>query len=91
MEKMQNRYLIVIAIMLLTSVFVHYFYKAGDFVGQSYIKLRLNLALNKYGRKEKSGSLIRVSTPVFREDYKSASIMLTSFIGDLYPYLSKYL
>jgi EpsI family protein len=70
---------------------IYYFYKAGDFLGKSYIKLRLNLALNKFGRKEKSGSLIRVSTPVFGEDYKSASNMLTSFIEDLYPYLTKYL
>ena len=29
-----------------------------------------------------------VSTPVFGEDYKSASNMLTMFIEDLYPYLS---
>jgi len=70
---------------------IYYFYKAGDFLGKNYIKLRLNLALNKFGRKEKSGSLIRVSTPVVGEDYKSASNMLTRFIEDLYPYLSKYL
>ena len=70
---------------------IYYFYKAGDFLGKNYIKLRLNLALNKFGRKEKNGSLIRVSTPVFREDYKSASNMLTRFVEDLYPYLSKYL
>jgi EpsI family protein len=70
---------------------IYYFYKAGDFVGQSYIKLRLNLAMNKFGRGKKSGSLIRVSTPVFREDYKSVSIILTGFIEDLYPHLNKYL
>jgi len=70
---------------------IYYFYKAGDFFGKNYIKMRFNLALNKFSRKEKNGSLIRVSTPVFGEDYKSASIMLTSFIEDLYPYLSKYL
>ena len=29
-----------------------------------------------------------VSTPVFREDYRSASNMLTRFIEDLYPYLT---
>ena len=70
---------------------IYYFYKAGDFLGKNYIKLRLNLALNKFSRKEKNGSLIRVSTPVFGEDYKSASNMLTRFIEDLYPYLIKYL
>ena len=60
-------------------------------LGKHYIRLRLNLALNKFGRKEKNGSLIRVSMPAFGEDYKSASIMLTRFIEDLYPYLRKYL
>ncbi len=70
---------------------IFYFYKAGGFVGRSYLKLRFSLALNKFGREEKSGSLIRVSTPVSGDDYQSASKILTSFIGDLYPYLIKYL
>jgi len=64
---------------------IYYFYKAGDFLGKNYIKLRLNLALNKFGRKEKNGSLIRVSTPVFGEDYKSASNTLTRIIGRSVP------
>ncbi|OPL11558.1 MAG: hypothetical protein AVO38_15795 [delta proteobacterium ML8_D] len=70
---------------------IYYFYKAGDFFGKNYIRMRLNLALNKFGRKERNGSLIRVSSPVFGKDYKSASIILTGFIEDLYPYLYKYL
>ncbi|MDL1962004.1 MAG: EpsI family protein [Deltaproteobacteria bacterium] len=70
---------------------IYYFYKAGDFLGKNYIKMRMNLALNKFSRNEKNGSLIRVSSPVFGKDYKSASIILTIFIEDLYPYLKKYL
>jgi len=70
---------------------IFYFYKAGRFVGRIYIKLRFSLALNKFGKEEKNGSLIRVSTPVSGDDYKSASIILTRFIEDLYPYLCKYL
>jgi len=68
-----------------------YFYKAGDFIGRNYIKLRFNLALNKFKSKSRSGSLIRVSTPVSGGNYNAASKILTDFIEDLYPYLSKYL
>jgi len=68
-----------------------YFYKAGDFMGSSYIKLRFNLALNKFKTKSKAGSLIRVSTPVSGGNYKIASKTLTDFIQALYPYLNEYL
>jgi len=68
-----------------------YFYKAGSFVGKSYIKLRFNLALNKFKSKSRSGSLIRVSTPVVDGNYQAASKTLTNFIQSLYPYLIKYL
>ena len=68
-----------------------YFYKAGSFVGKSYIKLRFNLALNKFKSKSRSGSLIRVSTPVVDSNYQAASKVLCSFIQALYPYLIKYL
>ena len=68
-----------------------YFYKAGSFVGKSYIKLRFNLALNKFKSKSRSGSLIRVSTPVVDGNYQAASKVLCSFIQALYPYLIKYL
>ena len=70
---------------------IFYFYKAGSFVGKSYLKLRFNLALNKFGKEEKSGSLIRASTPVNEDNYRMASETLISFITDLYPYLVKYL
>jgi len=70
---------------------IFYFYKAGGFVGRSYIKLRLNLALDKFGKEEKSGSLIRISTHVLGDDYQTASKVLKKFIGDLYPYLANYL
>ena len=70
---------------------IYYFYKAGDFLGKSYIKLRFSLAMNKFSTKEKSGALIRVSTPALNSDYQPASENLTSFIAELYPYLIKYL
>jgi len=39
----------------------YYFYKAGSFMGQNYIKMRLNLAKNSLLAGDKSGSLIRFS------------------------------
>jgi len=70
---------------------IYYFYKTGDFLGKSYIKLRFALAMNKFSTKEKSGALIRISTPALNSDYNPASENLTSFIAELYPYLIKYL
>jgi EpsI family protein len=70
---------------------VYYFYKAGNFIGENYIKLRFSLALNKFSNNEKSGSLIRVSTPIKMNDKQEASKTLISFIRDLYPCLTKYL
>ncbi len=66
---------------------VYYFYKAGSFVGNSYIRLRLALALNKFSSTEKSGSLVRVSIPVYFSDYGKADSALRAFLAELYPYV----
>lgn len=70
---------------------IYYFYKSGNFLGSSYIKLRLMLALNKFSENAKSGSLIRISTNLKPGEYDDASAVLTAFIEELYPYLVKYL
>ena len=70
---------------------VYYFYKAGQFLGQSYIKLRVNLALNKFRNTEKSGSLIRISTAIPSLNIQEASDNLCDFIVVLYPFLIEYL
>ncbi len=69
----------------------YYFFKAGQFMGPNYIKLRLHLAINKFTDKKKSGSLIRASTPVSNNNTQNAGIVLTGFIEALYPYLINYL
>lgn len=74
-----------------TEELVYYFYKAGEFIGNSYIGLRLNLAINTFTQKSKSGALIRVSTPIRNGDIGSSSEILTQFVEDLYPYLVNYL
>ncbi len=71
---------------------VYYFYKTGSFVGRNYIKLRLNLVLNKFKEAKKSGSLIRVSTPLSSSDNGKAShAELENFLSSFYPYLMEYL
>ena len=66
---------------------IYYFYKAGRFVGENYIKLRFSLAMNRFTNQEKSGALIRVSTPVSAGDVQKSSDILVDFIAELYPYL----
>lgn len=70
---------------------IYYFYKAGDFVGPSYLELRFSLAMNKLTNKEKSGSLIRVSTPLTISGKKKAEMRLKEFIEDLYPLLIEHI
>lgn len=70
---------------------VYYFYKAGNYLGRSYIWLRLNLARNKFSNSPKSGSLIRLSTNVLSGDYERAGAILSEAIRDLYPYILKAL
>lgn len=71
---------------------VYYFYKTGDFVGRNYIRLRLNLVMNKFKGAPKSGCLIRVSTPMAGPDGAAAAHeYLENFIGLIFPYLTAYL
>jgi EpsI family protein len=71
---------------------VYYFYKAGGFMGSAYIKLRLSLAANKFTGNPKSGSLIRVSTPIETTGgTEQASDVLNDFLNQLYPFLITYL
>jgi EpsI family protein len=70
---------------------VYYFYKAGDFLGESYILLRINMAMNKFGTRKKSGALIRVSTPIEGDSMKQSEKALNGFLGELYPYIRDHL
>ncbi len=68
---------------------IYYFYKCGDFLDNSYFKLRFKLAGTKLIGRSKSGVLIRVSTPMVSDEYSSQ--VLSEFITDLYPYIMEYL
>lgn len=66
----------------------YYFYKAGNFMGQSYIKMRLNIAYNRLTKQNKSGSLIRVSMPMQLTVAKEKQeVQLVQFLQKLVPFL----
>lgn len=70
---------------------IYYFYKAGDFMGEGYMRLRLSLVLNRFFSNSRSGSLIRVSTPLIGQGFEGSSAALTEFLEALYPYAIRYL
>ncbi|VAW34694.1 hypothetical protein MNBD_DELTA04-1624 [hydrothermal vent metagenome] len=66
----------------------YYFYKAGNFMGQSYIKMRLNIAYNRLTEQNKSGSLIRVSVPMqLTVSKEKQEAQLVQFLQELVPFL----
>jgi EpsI family protein len=69
---------------------VYYFYKSGNFIGNSYNRLRFNLVLNNLFSKEKSGALVRISTPVIGDGDDPDSRLLR-FLDDFVPLFKKYL
>jgi EpsI family protein len=73
-----------------TKELAYYFYKSGNFIGNSYNRLRFNLVVNNLFSREKSGALVRISTPVIgnRDD---ADSRLIHFLDDFVPLFKKYL
>ncbi len=63
----------------------YYFFKAGNFLGSNYIKMRLNLALNKLRKNDSSASLIRISTTILPGQEVKAEARLKDFIAALLP------
>lgn len=68
---------------------IYYFYKAGNFMGSSYLNLRLNLVLNKFLSNEKSAALIRVSSALNSQNLQNNALILQKFIQDIIPYIIK--
>ncbi len=66
---------------------VYYFYKAGSYIGPSYIRMRLNIAYNKLFTGNRSGALIRVSTPMVQGSDDGAKHTLSEFIDRLFPHM----
>ncbi|MBC2714578.1 MAG: EpsI family protein [Desulfobacteraceae bacterium] len=70
---------------------VYYFFKVGDFTGQNYIQVRMNVAVNKLTKGDSSCSLIRISTPINFENSVDARATLLSFLSDLFPAIEQIL
>lgn len=71
---------------------VYYFFKAGPFMGRSYLKLRLHLMLNKFSSSSNSGSLIRVSTATKNSlSNEQEAKLLKNFIVSMEPFIVKFL
>lgn len=64
---------------------VYYFYKVGDFTGQNYIQMRMNVAANKLTKGNSSGSLIRISTPIKSEYPADPQTILLNFLSEFFP------
>lgn len=73
------------------STLVYYFYKAGQFIGSNYLKMRLNIAFNKLTSNDTKGSLIRISTNLTPGREKEAERILVDFLQDLFPYVNNSL
>ncbi len=65
----------------------YYFFKAGQFVGSNYIKMRLSIAANKLSRNDARGSLIRISTKLTPGKEDEAELLLVEFMKELHPYV----
>ncbi len=69
----------------------YYFFKAGRYVGSSYIKMRLGIAANKLTSHDARASLIRVSTALLPGRKATAESLLNDFVASLLPYVRKSL
>lgn len=69
----------------------YYFYKAGQFAGSNYIKMRLSIATNKLFRNDARGTLVRISTTITPGNEEEAGALLVGFLQDFYPYVSRSL
>lgn len=70
-----------------SNTLTYYFYKAGDFAGSNYTKMRMSIAKNKLFDNNTSGSLIRVSTTFQKAEKKKGESILKNFLENLYPYI----
>lgn len=67
----------------------YYFYKAGNFMGQNYIKMRLNLAKNSLFSGDKSGALIRFSGNYYNEaDRQKMENLMQLLMQDIMPVIT---
>lgn len=67
-----------------------YWYKAGDYYTDSYMKQQLKVVLGRVFGKRNAGAMIRLSTDIKNGDEKSAVKLIQSFSSKIEPLLDKY-
>jgi len=68
----------------------YYFFKTGDLSGDSYLNLRIRMAMNRFLAKNKSGAMIVLSTPIVKGMEVSMQV-LDRFFLDIYPEIVRYI
>ena len=66
----------------------YYFFKTGDLSGNSYLNLRIKMAMNHLLAKNTGGAMLVFSTPVV-DNVESATKVLDNFLSDVYPEIRK--
>jgi len=67
-----------------------YWYKAGKFYTDSYMKQQLKVVLGRIFGKRSAGAMIRLSTDIKNADEQSAIKLIQSFTSQIEPLLEKY-
>lgn len=69
-----------------------YYFKSGNFITTSYLKLKLHMILNKLKGLPNSGALVKFSTPVSQNISVDETIkIMKNFIKEVTPLLLNYL
>lgn len=69
-----------------------YYFKSGDFITPSYLKLKLRMMLNKLKGLPNSGALVKFSAPVSQNISAEETIkIMKNFIKEVTPLLLNYL
>lgn len=67
-----------------------YWFKAGSFNTEQYIKQQLKTVLDRVTRKRTSSALIRLSTDIKNDDQEAALKLIKSFAEQIEPLLIQY-
>jgi EpsI family protein len=67
----------------------YYFFKTGDLVGNSYLDLRIRMAMNTFRARGTGGAMLVLSTPMVGNTGIAMGI-LNRFLGVVYPDILKY-
>jgi EpsI family protein len=68
----------------------YYFFKTGDLSGDSYLNLRINMAMNRLLAKNRGAAMLVLSTPIVKGIDVSMQL-LDRFLLDIHPEIIRYI